>query len=77
MEAQRRRGRANGYARPPARALMLPCTPRSGGIRPGACAIRPGHLRRGLGNRHGSPAGSMRGSARSERHTAHISKVQA
>jgi hypothetical protein len=39
------------------------CTPRSGGIRPGACAIRPRHLQRGLGNRQGSPAGSLRGSA--------------
>jgi hypothetical protein len=54
----------NSPPRPTARSLLPPSTYRSGGIHHRACAIRPRHLRRGLGNRHGSPAGSLRGSAR-------------
>jgi hypothetical protein len=41
---------------------------RSGGIRPSRMSCQPRHLRRGLGNRQGSPAGSPRGGARSDRH---------
>jgi hypothetical protein len=51
------------HALPTARALLGTSKPRSGGMRPNHMHCRPRPLRRGLGNRQGPPAGSVRGSA--------------